>query len=480
MRVTVIGHSCLRVETRVGTILVDPWLSGSCYWRSWWHFPPSAEADDLTLSPDYVYLTHHHFDHFHFPSMRRLDRGAQMLIPRFGVDVMAGELERLGFASPRELPHGQVLDLGHGVRVASYQYGFDDTTFVIADGDDVIVDVNDCKPRGRALRQIAKAFGRPTMVLKSHSFAQSYPVLYEAEDPADLTLVSAETYISDFRDTVAVLRPRYAIPFGSMVGFLHPESRPVNEHLITPGAVKEAMMVRGVDGTDVVPMAPGDIWSSTGGFELSEYDWYTDRESHLEELTRIHQVELDQRAIDEEGRDLDWDTFESYMTRFVREVPRLLGRRLVPLRFVFRVSSDADTPYWWVSLAERAVGRSATEPSDRSGITDVAEAVLADAIRDTILHMVHGSMRIRTRLAAGGVNSDLGFWGLLMIWEIGYLPLRRSVRRPRIWVSAARRWREVISQVPLVFAKSPVDRLAEGFGADTSRTHTDREPRSPQ
>ena len=62
MRVTVIGHSCLRVETRAGTILVDPWLFGSCYWRSWWHFPPSQEPDEEMLRPDWIYFTHHHFD----------------------------------------------------------------------------------------------------------------------------------------------------------------------------------------------------------------------------------------------------------------------------------------------------------------------------------------------------------------------------------------------------------------------------------
>ena len=81
MRLKVIGHSCLLIETRAGTILVDPWLFGSCYWRSWWHFPPSPPPDEEMLNPDFVYLTHHHFDHFHYPSLRRINRSARMLIP---------------------------------------------------------------------------------------------------------------------------------------------------------------------------------------------------------------------------------------------------------------------------------------------------------------------------------------------------------------------------------------------------------------
>lgn len=112
-----------------------------------------------------------------------------------------------------------------------------------------------------------------------------------------------------------------------------------------------------------------------------------------------------------------------------------MARRLVPRRFVFHVPSDPDTPYWWVSFAERAVGRSASPPADRSGITDVTEAVLSDAIRDHILHMVHGSMRIRTR----------------------------------IWGSAARRWREILAQTPMALGRNPVEGLAEGFGADVSK-----------
>ena len=467
MRVTVIGHSCLRAETSAGTILVDPWLFGSCYWRSWWHFPPSTEPDDEILRPAWVYLTHHHFDHFHYPSMRRLDRSAKVLIPRFGVDVMTDEVVGLGFARPQELVHGRVLDLGDGVRVASYQYGFDDTAFVIAQDDHVVVDFNDCKIRGRALRAIVREFGRPTLACKSHSFAQSYPVLYDSDDPAQLDLVSHQTYIDDFYDVMAGLRPRYAIPFGSMVGFLHPDSAPLNAHLVTPDAVVEGVAAKGgLDGTEVITMAPGDVWDSNGGFDRSEVDWYTDRERHLAELTAKYQPRIDAQTSAEDGMTVDWSAFEAHLGRFVREVPRVFARRLTPRPFVFHVPSDVDTPYWWISLRSRSIGRSATMPEDASGLTTVPEAVLAAALRDRIVHVLHGAMRIHTSLEPGGVRSDLGFWGVVMIWELGYLPLRRSARHPRLWAAMARRWRELVDQAPSVVSRKPVDHLAERFGAD--------------
>ena len=467
MHVTVIGHSCLRIKTRAGTVLIDPWLSGSCYWRSWWHFPPSAEPDEEMFKPDWIYLTHHHFDHFHYPSMRRMDRSAKVLIPRFGVDVMVDEVKSLGFESPRELVHGRVVDLGDGVRVASYQYGFDDTTFVVAEDDNVVIDINDCKIRRRSLKQIKRDFGRPTLACKSHSFAQSYPVLYESEDPEQLKLVSRDTYIEDFYDVMSGLQPRYAVPFGSMVGFLHPDSQAVNEHLVTPNMVVDGVAERGgIEGTDVVTMAPGDEWDSDTGFARSDVDWYSDRVRHLEDLLKVHGPKIAERTAEEEGVVADWEDFETYLTQFVREVPRVFARRLAPKPFVFHVPSDEVTPYWWVSFRSRSVGRSVTPPADRSGITTIPEAVLSEAIQDTILHFIHGSMRIRTTLEPDGVQSDLGFWGLAMMWELGYLPLRRSGRRLRLWTALLRRHRELIDQIPVVVLRNPVDHLAERFGAD--------------
>ncbi len=467
MHVTVIGHSCLRIKTRAGTVLIDPWLSGSCYWRSWWHFPPSAEPDEEMFKPDWIYLTHHHFDHFHYPSMRRMDRSAKVLIPRFGVDVMVDEVKSPGFESPQELVHGRVVDLGDGVRVASYQYGFDDTTFVVAEDDNVVIDINDCKIRRRSLKQIKGDFGRPTLACKSHSFAQSYPVLYESEDPEQLKFVSRDTYIDDFHDVMSGLQPRYAVPFGSMVGFLHPDSQAVNEHLVTPNMVVDGVAEHGgIEGTDVVTMAPGDEWDSDTGFARSDVDWYSDRDRHLEDLLKVHGPKIAERTAEEEGVVADWEDFETYLTQFVREVPRVFARRLAPKSFVFFVPSDEVTPYWWVSFRSRSVGRSVTPPDDRSGITTIPEAVLAEAIQDTILHFIHGSMRIHTTLEPDGVQSDLGFWGLAMMWELGYLPLRRSGRRLRLWTALLRRHRELIEQIPVVVLRNPVDHLAERFGAD--------------
>ena len=466
MRFTVIGHASLYIETDAGqTILVDPWLFGSCYWRSWWHLAPQEELRPEWLAPDFLYLTHHHFDHFHYPSMRRIDRRTQVLVPRFGVDVMAGEVRELGFDRVTELPHGSVTSLGGGVRVASYQYGFDDTAFVVGDGDDVLADLNDCKIRGRALDQVAEDFGPPTFMLKTHSWAQSYPHGYEAEDPADLTLLTRQTYLEDFVASAAQLKPRYAVPFANMVAFLHPESAYLNEHLITPDEVlAEFKAADGVEQTELVVMSPGDSWSSADGFALTDEEWYRDPEASVAARAAEHADALARTAAEEEGVTLSWSAFRAHLEGFLRALPPLLPRVLLRRPVVFEVPSS-DQPYWVVDFLARRVRREVEPPAEWASLVQVSEAVLADAVDKRILHFVHGSMRIHVRLRPGGVNEDLAFWGMLMVWEIGYLPVPRMLNG-RFLAALVRRRREGYDALAGLRGEgSPLERLAGGFAS---------------
>jgi UDP-MurNAc hydroxylase len=473
LRFTVVGHSCLYFETAAGSILVDPWLAGSCYWRSWWHYPPSSSPTPELLAPDYIYLTHHHFDHFHYPSMRRLAKRAQVLIPRFGVDVMVDEVRDLGFENVRELPHGKVVDLGHDVRVASFQYGFDDTSFVVADGPDVVVDINDSKIRGRSLRRMKKAFGAPTFAMKGWSFAQSYPIGYTADDPADLELVSRQSFLDDWVGRIEDLEPRYAVPFGSMMALLHPETRDLNRHFIPPSDVV-ATWKRSPAGstgtTEAVAMAPGDAWSSETGFELGTTDWYTDREQRLERIVAEIQPRLDEQAAAEAGRTVDFDVFSRYFRRFARALPPFVGRLAIRRPIVFLVPSSAE-PYWTIDVRRKRVERGTQLPPDTADLIRVPEAVLAEAIEHRVMHVVHGSFRIRTELRPGGVSADLAFWGLLVPWELGYLSWR-TILRPRFWRVLWRRRAELIDTALALRGRGS---LAERMSGRLSEQGDDRE-----
>jgi hypothetical protein len=303
----------------------------------------------------------------------------------------------------------------------------------------VLIDLNDCKIRGRALEQIRRDFGRPTFVFKSYSFAQGYPVCYTADDPADLRLLTRENYIDDWITVITTLEPRYGVPFGSMVAFLHPESRHVNAQVVKPGEVVDAFRAR-VPGarSEAVQMDPGDSWSSDGGFVHGDIDWYTGREQRLDELAASVEPKIAAQTAAEAGVTLGYEQFYAYFHGFLHAIPPGVIQFALRRPVVFHVPSSP-LPYWVLDFRRRAVYRLSEPPPDTASIVSCNEAVLGDAIEKRLLHILHGSMRLAVHLRPGGAGDDITFWALLVPWDLGYLPVSKSASARLVEVAWRRR-----------------------------------------
>ena len=189
-------------------------------------------------------------------------------------------------------------------------------------------------------------------------------------------------------------------------------------------------------------MDPGDSWSSDTGFALSGVDWYADRESNLEELAAQVAPKIADQMLEEKAITLEYEAFAAYFHGFLGAFPPGVLRRLLHRPVVFEVPSSP-LPFWVLDFSRRAVYRLSSPPPDTASIVTVNEGVLADAIAKRLVHVVHGSMRIHVHLRPGGVNDDLMFWGLLVPWELGYIPFRR-VLRARLAKVAWRRRAEAV------------------------------------
>ncbi len=226
-------------------------------------------------------------------------------------------------------------------------------------------------------------------------------------------------------------------------------------------------------------MAPGDSWDSEQGFTRADFDWYSERDEHLDELADIAEPAIVRSGYEESERTLTFGEFADFFGRFLKALPPLSGRLAVKRPIAFAIGDvDEDGPYWVVDVRHGRVEETDELPAETASIITVPRGVLADAIANTIVHYVHISMRFHTRLLAGGTGDDLAFWGLLTIWELGYFPTRRMLR-PRMLAAGWRRRAELFQAAGRALGRggSFVDRMSGQLASPSEDEHSRRSAR---
>ena len=82
MKLQFIGHASVVLynDDSSPLLCIDPWLTGSCYWRSWWlESPPSPKIFDILQFCSYIYITHEHPDHFHYPTIKKIGKNPKYI-----------------------------------------------------------------------------------------------------------------------------------------------------------------------------------------------------------------------------------------------------------------------------------------------------------------------------------------------------------------------------------------------------------------
>jgi L-ascorbate metabolism protein UlaG (beta-lactamase superfamily) len=101
---TWLGHSCATVSLDGLVVITDPALRERII-----HLRRASPVDGALLDGvDVILISHVHYDHLDLPSLDRLDRDAQVLVPAGA----GGLLQRRGFHHVREVVPGDEVDLG--------------------------------------------------------------------------------------------------------------------------------------------------------------------------------------------------------------------------------------------------------------------------------------------------------------------------------------------------------------------------------
>jgi UDP-MurNAc hydroxylase len=454
MKFTILSHAGLAIEHNNVRLVCDPWLIGSCYWRSWWNFPEPDPELVRNLAPDFIYLTHLHWDHFHGPSLKRLfDPNTTVIVPKVPTLRMIDDLRWLGFHNVIEVPHGKGIRLGDDFALHSYQFGLGvDSAAVITGGGHTLFNCNDCKLFGLPLGQLLQDHPRIDFIFRSHSSAS--PIPFCIANHQQLLPADDRSYDSadQFARCAVFIGARYAIPFASNHCFLHPETRHFNSTVTTPELAKRRYLTIAAEAgaaTECVVMPPGSRWSDAEGFSIAPFD-FSQREHYVETMLQRHATQLATQTELESGAAADFPAFERYFNGFFRSIPWLIRRwKLRPI--IFRVNDRAGAHLWRADPHRREVSVVTDLPADTIAV-DVHAVVLNDCTTLKMFSVWSASKRLTIHLPSAGALPLLNLWfTLLDLYETDFLPLRKNFSLRSLGVRL-RRWREPV-EVATILAR---------------------------
>jgi hypothetical protein len=261
MRIDWVNHASFILDNGHVRLISDPWISGTAFDHGWKHIVPSQFTLDDFAGITHIWFSHEHPDHFSPKNIQAIPaqvRAGITAMYHSGVDHRVGEFCRnAGFKQLLELRSGQWVRLGDDFDVLCGESGSGDTWLCSRSKDALVLNINDgVLERRWRLDQIARAIGdrRPDVLLSQFSYANW------VGNPEDVETRQAEAiaHLERLELQCEVLRPRFIVPFASMVWFCHVENFYLNKDMNSIASAYRFLQQR----VDAVPVAlfPAESW----------------------------------------------------------------------------------------------------------------------------------------------------------------------------------------------------------------------------
>ena len=206
MNITYLNSASVLIEDKNVKILCDPWLDGEEYFGSWGIYPPYDFKPEKFDHVDFIHISHIHPDHCSSKTLSRLNKKIPILIHEFPEKFLKSFLENLGF-EVIELEHNKRTKLKENVHInvlaaddcnpeicgklmgcnaLEKNYGTSqiDTLSVIDNGNEVIVNTNDCPfpIAEKTSVKVKQLYPNIDFLLVGYVKASSYPQCFDLDE----------------------------------------------------------------------------------------------------------------------------------------------------------------------------------------------------------------------------------------------------------------------------------------------------------
>lgn len=448
--VKILSHASMVIESGDAQLLVDPWLVGSCYWRSWWNYPPVKRDAIADLNPTAIYITHVHWDHWHGPSLKRfLGSDIEIITHDEPNKRSYRDLAKFGFKKIRVLKHGESYAIGD-IKITPYQFGLflNDSALVIETPEVKILNANDCKIAGSSLEQIKKIHGRFDFAMRSHSSANDR-ICYSIEG-SESVFDDPDHYTRAFKLFMDNVKPKYAVPFASNHCHLHKDVFDFNKIINDPFRLsRDIKKLGGLLESEIKVLLTGDSWTPNRGFCIDDKNenFFLEKEVCLKDYRASVHDQLE-KYYNQQSKSKVSERIVNKFGDQIRSIPKLAKRKLKGWSFSMNVTGGCEEVYLIVDPYKsmvRRIDKKFFEDSHAKIFMPVD--IFKSAVQLNMFH--HSGISKRNRYQFKNEN-NLRKWeimnGLLEKVELEVFPLSLKYVGSIVY-TYFRRWRELIVYV---------------------------------
>ncbi|MFK8058905.1 MAG: MBL fold metallo-hydrolase [Polaribacter sp.] len=234
MKITFVSQASVIIETEDCLIWTDPWLFGTAFNDSWKLFPEPNWNNSQFDKINYIWISHEHPDHFHFPTLKSLPKNFKenvtILFQKNNSTKMPDAFKKLGFKKIKLFPNQKVKELTSKTKIQITQIGQMDSSLAVIDKDKVVLNLNDCEISNKDAKNYIKKLGKIDVVLNQFSMA-GYNGLINYETNL---VEKAKKKLATMTENHISLNADITIPIASFIYFCMNDNKFINDYANTP------------------------------------------------------------------------------------------------------------------------------------------------------------------------------------------------------------------------------------------------------
>ena len=220
MKIKHLSSASVLIQDEDSKIITDPWYIDGEFYGSWCHYPPCTVNPEDYDDIDGIYISHIHPDHFSVKTLEKMNKSIPIFIHKFHADFLKNAITQLGF-NVIEVEHDKSINIKNNLNIrilgadncnpelclryfgcglAEKTFGSTqiDTLCAIDNGDQVIVNTNDCPyplAETSALR-LKNHYKNINFLLFGYSSAAAYPQCFSL--PSNELKKSQQVIVQNF------------------------------------------------------------------------------------------------------------------------------------------------------------------------------------------------------------------------------------------------------------------------------------------